>query len=49
MSNARNSFPLPPAFAAGAVARVGRSLLIIGEADMAHRTALLPIDRGVTR
>ena len=49
MFNARNPIPLPPAFAAGTVARVGGSLLSRDWPRMAHCTAPLPIDRGVMR
>jgi hypothetical protein len=49
MFNARNIIPLPPAIAAGTVARVGGSLLCMEAPDMAHRTASFPIYRGVLR
>ena len=49
MFKARNVIPLPPAFAAGRVTRVGGNLLGMGAPDMAHRTASFPICRGALR
>ena len=49
MFDARNSNPLPAAFAGGTVTRVGGSLLGTGALDMAHRTAPFTIHRGVKR
>ena len=49
MFNARKFIPHSSAVAGETVTRVGGSLLTIGVPDMAHRTASLPIYRGVLR
>jgi len=49
MFNARKFIPLPPAVAAGTVARVGGSFGCSGQPDMAHLTVPFPIRRGVMR
>lgn len=49
MFDARIHTPLPAALAGGTAARVGGSREGGSPQRMAHRTAPLPIDRGVTR
>jgi hypothetical protein len=49
MFNARNSTPLPPAFAAGTVMRAGGSLVSTWQPHMTHLTISIPIYRGVMR
>ena len=49
MFNARKFIPLPPAVAAGTVARVDGSLRCSWQPDMAHPTVPFPIRRGVMR
>jgi hypothetical protein len=49
MFNARKFVPLPPAVAAGTVARVDARLCCSWRPDTAHPTVLFPIRRGVMR
>jgi len=49
MSNAHNMHPLTTAIAAGIGARVGQSRMSSWLPDIAKRTSLHPIDRGVSR
>ena len=49
MFDARTFLPLSSAVAGETATRVGGSLLTIGVPSMAHRTASLPIYRGVLR
>ena len=49
MFNARNFIPLPPAVAAGTVARADGSLDCTGKPDIARLTVSFPICRGVMR
>jgi hypothetical protein len=49
MFNARKFIPHSSAVAGETVARVGDSRARVGAMDMAHRTASLPIYRGVLR
>ena len=49
MYDARNFLPLSSAFAGATGTRVGNRLPMIGVTGMAHRTASLPMYRGILR